>query len=152
MTPLTRLMAHYPIYDAQQKAVVLGDVCAEVVTRGISLCAVVKVCHETWTENIEDAPRFPKSGQLLKGMTDRMGIWQEYYDSVTLATEPKRAIPAAKEQTESPYGGRKWPDFTAEDKSRLAAELKPFPVRLQAIFRRLYDVPDEIVFENGEAQ
>lgn len=147
MIPLTRLMSHYPVFDAQQKAVVLGDVCAEVVERGISLCAIAHVCRATWIENTDDEPgekkkpTVPKSGQLIKDMTERMKMWQGYYDRL-LNPKPQLAAPAPKPPKPPKYGAKHWNEMDQENRARLMIDLREYAPFLRDMLLRSYKVPD----------
>lgn len=147
MIPLTRLMSHFPVFDAQQKAVVLGDVCAEVVERGISLCTVVSVCREAWIDNTDDEPGekrkpfVPRSGQLIKDMTERMKTWQGYYDHL-LNPKPQLAAPAPKPPEPPRYGAEHWNDMDQENRARLMIDLKEYAPFLRNMLCRSYQVPE----------
>jgi len=145
---ITRLLAHYPRIEAAKGGVMLADLSAAIVEEGVSLVAVCAVCEETWRAATSDNPWMPPTGELLKEMKERT---QSYLRQQERLANPKPALaPPKPVERDSPYGGRKWPDFTEADRERFWGEMRDFMPSLQRILRNIYDVPEDATDPMGE--
>ncbi len=137
------MIAHFPRRDSAKDAVIIADLSGVIVERELSLVAVCAVCEEIWQNATAENPWLPPSGQILNDIKLKSDSYAKQYERLA---NPKPALPPPppKEEAPPPYGGRKWPEFTEEDKAQFWAELKPMLSGLKGIFRRLYEVPDEV--------
>lgn len=138
----SRLLAHYPRIEAAKGGVMLADLCAAIVEEGVSLVAVCAICEETWRAATSENPWMPPTGELLKEMKDRTKSYQRQMER--LANPMPALAPPKPVERDSPYGGRKWPDFTEADRERFWREMQGFMPSLKKILRNLYQVPDDV--------
>lgn len=145
---ISRLLAHYPRIEAAKGGVMLADLSAAIVEEGVSLVAVCAVCEETWRAATSENPWMPPTGELLKEMKDRTKSYLRQQER--LANPMPALAPPKPVERVSPYGDRKWPDFTEADRERFWGEMRGMMPSLQKILRNIYDVPEDAKDPQGE--
>ena len=67
-----RLLAHFPRRDSTKDAIVLSDICRDLVGVGASAVAVCQVCEELRHESNSQNPFMPQAGEIRDRVKLRM--------------------------------------------------------------------------------
>ena len=144
---IARMLAHFPQREKTKDGIIIADIAGACVEEKTSLVAVSIVCEEFWRKSSKENPWLPPSGEILDEITDRT---ESYIRAIERLSKPKVALPPPKpkESPPDPFEGRKWPEFTEEDKTRFASDLYALMPGLRPMWRRLYDVPEDVEILN----
>ena len=149
---IARTLAHFPRRDSAKDGVVISDLSGVAVKKGVSLCAAVHVLESIWQEANEENPWFPVTGQILQDMVEKT---KSYALQIDRLQNPKVALPPPQKPAEQPdkYGGRKWPDWTENERAAFLEEIRPYMPSIKRIMKNLYDVPenDQTCFTENES-
>ena len=142
-----RLLAHFPNRETTKDGIVIADLASACVEEKASLLAVSQICDETWKAATKENPWMPPTGDILDRIKEKTQYWHSMIDRIA---NPKVALapPKPKEPPPDPYEGRKWAEFTEEDHERFADQLYALMPFLRPMWRRLYDVPEDVEIEN----
>lgn len=141
-----RLLAHYPARETTKDGVIISDLASACVEEKASLLAVSSVCNELWKKSTPENPWLPPTGHILTEIVEKTKYWHSMIDRIA---NPKIALPAPATRKAPPdqHEGRKWAEFTEEDHKRFADQLNALMPSLRPMWRRLYDVPEDVEFK-----
>lgn len=139
---VTRMLSHFPRRDSQKDGIVIADLAGSMIDDGVSLMACYVTCESAWKGATTENPWMPPSGQILKDAKAQTESYQRQHERLA---NPKPALPKpAPVEKPDPYGGRKWTDFTEEDKQRFYGELRPMMLSIRRIYLRCFDAPENL--------
>lgn len=146
---IARLFAHFPQRDSEKDGIFISDITRRCLECRVSLMAVVAVYDEIWQETSRENVWIPPSGEILRRIIDK----SKYYDMVReRVINPKKILPKSKPikritKPNDPFNGKKWKDFTDDDKKKFIDDYFKLPKKIRSIFVMLYKSPDELVLK-----
>jgi hypothetical protein len=139
------MMAHFPRRDSSKDAVVASDIAAEVVAREIGLVAVYSVCKDVWQSATDEKPFIRPSGQIIGDMQEKNNLYKKWKDGAELLKiEAKQEKKEPEKRESDPFNGKKWDEFTDEEKQAFVDMYGGAFSTIQKIMIKAYSAPDSV--------
>lgn len=147
------MLAHFPGRETSKDGIIIADLASLCVESKASLIAVYVICEDTWKSATRENPWLPPTGEILKDIQRKTDHYRAAINRLSTPALPPPPPKAQQEQSD-PYQGRKWAEFTEEDRTRFIDQHNSMMASIRPFWRRAFDVPEdaEIPKQNEEAE